>query len=302
MNDGLFFKIKLLLRSRTVPVIFLRRFSYKTIKRATNDFSRVIATSSNGTSYKARFEGDHAAVVKEIHLIDQEDDFFYREVQILGRLNHRHVVSLTGFSVGQKKFLIFENVENGSLKEHLNDPLRTPLNWRIRLKIAVGVAAALEYLHFFCDPPVYHVSISSNTIMLDENFDAKLSDVGLLGSGSDQVMAWRTSSSNETNGQVYGNIMYQLGLLILELITGQSSEKTGPDLIQWIEESCFPTSMDNMIDPDLGNNYDSRELKGLLAVARFCIKSVDKPNAYNYTPQIYRYLQRKVVNDLVLFF
>lgn len=136
--------------SFTVPVIFLRRFSYKTIKRATNDFSRVITTSSNGTSYKARFEGDHAAVVKEIHLIDQEDDFFYREVQLLGRLNHRHVVSLTGFSVGQKKyptlflilyqinqfafvslittfyfssrfrFLIFENVENGSLKEHLN--------------------------------------------------------------------------------------------------------------------------------------------------------------------------------------
>ncbi|KAI3499102.1 hypothetical protein L1887_34895 [Cichorium endivia] len=292
MNDGLIFKIKLLLRSRTVPVIFLRRFSYKDIKRATSDFNRVIATSSHGTSYKARFENGDVAVVKEVHLIDQEDDFFYREVQLLARLHHRHVVALNGFSLGRKRFLVFENVENGSLKEHLNDPLRTPLNWRIRLKIAVGVAAALEYLHFFCDPPVYHVSISSNTIMLDENFNAKLTDVGLLGSGSDQVMAWRTSSSNETTGQGYGNIMYQLGLLILELITGQSSEKTGPDLIQWIEESCFPTSMDNMIDPDLGNNYDSRELKGLLAVARFCIKSVDKPNSF--TPQIYRYLQRKV--------
>lgn len=293
MNDGLIFKIRLLLRSRTVPVIFLRRFSYKDIKRATNGFSRVTGTSTHGASYKARFEGGDVGVVKEIHLIDQEDDdFFYREVQLLGRLHHRHVVALNGFCIGRKRFLVFENVENGSLKEHLNDPLRTPLNWRIRLKIAVGVAAALEYLHFFCDPPVSHVSISSNTIMLDENFNAKLSDVGLLGSGSDQVMAWRTSSCNETTGQVYGNIMYQLGLLILELITGQSSEKTGTELTQWIEESCFPTSMDNMIDPDLGDNYDSRELKGLLAVARFCIKSVDKPNSF--APQIYRYLQRKV--------
>ncbi|KAM0000669.1 putative non-specific serine/threonine protein kinase [Helianthus debilis subsp. tardiflorus] len=122
--------------------------------------------------------------------------------------------------------------------------------------------------------------------MLDENYNAKLSDVGLLGSGSsDHVMARRTSNCN---GQVYGNIMYELGLLILELITGQSSDKTGTDLSQWIEESCFPTSIYNMIDPDLGNNYDSRELKGLLAVARFCIKSADEPNSF--TPQIYRYL------------
>ncbi|XP_071686848.1 probable receptor-like protein kinase At1g49730 [Rutidosis leptorrhynchoides] len=275
-----------------IPVTFLKRFSYKDIKRATDNFSRVIGTSSHGASYKATFQGGCAAVVKEVHLIDKEDDFFYKELQLLGRLHHRHVVELNGFSVGHKSFLVFENVENGSLKEHLNDPLRTPLDWRIRLKIAVGVAAALEYLHFFCDPPVYHVSISSNTIMLDENFNAKLSDVGLLGSGSDQVTPWRTSSFNETTGRVYGNIMYQLGLLILELITGQSSDKTGADLSQWIEESCFPASMDNMIDPDLGNSYYSGELKGLLAVARFCLKSVDKPNSY--TPQIYRYLQRKM--------
>nr|XP_043624451.1 probable receptor-like protein kinase At1g49730 [Erigeron canadensis] len=291
MNDSLIFKSRLLRRSPSVPVIFLKRFSYKDIKQATDSFSRVLGTSSHGASYIAKFE-DSVYVVKEIHIIDKEDDFFYRQVQLLGRLHHRHVVALTGFSVGRKRFLVFENVENGSLKEHLNDPLKTPLDWRIRLRIAVGVAAALEYLHFFCDPPVYHVSISSSTIMLDENFNPKLSDVGLLGSGSDQVMAWRTSSSNETTGQVYGNIMYQLGLLILELITGQSSDKSGTDLSQWIEESCFPTSMDNMIDPDLGNDYDSRELKGLLAVARFCIKSVDKPNSF--TPQIYRHLQRKM--------
>ncbi|PWA39810.1 Protein kinase, catalytic domain-containing protein [Artemisia annua] len=292
-NSNLILKIKLLLGSTpSVPVIFLRRFSYNDIKRATDGFSRVIATSSHGASYKAKFQGGRVAVVKEIHLIDQEDDYFYREVQLLGRLHHRHVVALDGFSVGRKRFLVFENSENGSLKEHLNDPLKTPLDWRIRLKIIVGVAAALEYLHFFCDPPVYHVSISSSTIMLDENYNAKLSDVGLLGSGSNQVTAWRTSNCNGTTGQMSGNIMYQLGLLILELITGQSSDRTGADLSQWIEESCFPTSMDNMIDPDLGNNYNTRELKGLLAVARFCIKSEDKPNSF--TPQIYRYLQRKV--------
>ena len=97
---------------------------------------------------------------------------------------------------------------------------------------------------------------------------------------------------SDCKGQKSGNIIFQLGVLILELITGQSSEMEGSDLIQWIQESRFYSSIHNMIDPDLGNNYDSRELKNLLAVAKLCIKSRDKP-AFTI-PQLFRYLQRKV--------
>lgn len=92
--------------------------------------------------------------------------------------------------------------------------------------------------------------------------------------------------------QEHGNIILQLGVLILELITGQCSEKGGSDLIQWIQESRFASSMHKMIDPDLGNNYDSRELKNLLSVAKLCIKSGDKPKFS--IPQIIHYLQKKV--------
>ncbi|KAM7497003.1 hypothetical protein LguiA_021417 [Lonicera macranthoides] len=275
------------------PVPFVKRFSYNDIKRATDSFRRIIDSSSHGTVYKAKFQSGHLALVKEVRVFNEEDSVFYREVQLLGRLHHRHVVALTGFSMGQKRFLVFENMENGSLKEYLNDPLKTPLDWRTRLQIAIDVAAALEYLHFFCDPPVYHVSINSSTIMLDENFTAKLSAVGLLGSFGNQVTLPHATCSEECMGQVRGNIICQLGLLILELITGQSSEEEGgSDLIKWVKESGFPRSIYNMLDPDLGDTYDSRELKGLLAVARLCIKSVDKPT--NFTLQIYRYLQKKV--------
>jgi len=83
-------------------------------------------------------------------------------------------------------------------------------------------------------------------------------------------------------------------LLILELITGQSSEDGGADLIQWIQESKprFSRSIHNMLDPDLGDNYNSRELKGLSTVARMCIRSADKPTVF--TPQVFRYLQKNV--------
>ncbi|KAF3439473.1 hypothetical protein FNV43_RR17751 [Rhamnella rubrinervis] len=190
------------------------------------------------------------------------------------------------------KLLVFDNIENGSLKEHLNDPLRTPLNWRTRLQIAIGVVAALEYLLLFNDPPIYHVSISSSNIMLDENFNAKLSDVGVVSSSGHCVTIPHTSCSKDCMGQECGNIVFQLGVLILELVTGQSSERMGTDLIQWIRASHFRSSMHNMIDPDLGDSYDSRELKNLLAVAKICIGSGDKP-AFSLL-QIIRYLQNKV--------
>lgn len=88
------------------------------------------------------------------------------------------------------------------------------------------------------------------------------------------------------------NIVFQLGLVILELITGQSSDKGGVDLVQWVQEARFPKSINKMIDPDLGNSYDLRELNGLLNVARLCITSVDKPRIH--TPQILWYLQKKI--------
>ncbi|KAF2322551.1 hypothetical protein GH714_018812 [Hevea brasiliensis] len=196
------------------------------------------------------------------------------------------------WSLSIKRLLVFDNIENGSLKEHLNDPLKTPLNWNTRLQIANGVAAALEYLLLFSNPPIYQVSISSSNIMLDENFTAKLSSVGPLSSVGNYVTMPRASCAEDCMNQSCRNIIFQLGVLILELITGQSSEKGSTDLIQWIQGSRFRNSMEKMIDPDLGNSYDSRELKNLLAVARLCIKSGDNPKFS--IPRIFLYLQKKV--------
>ncbi|XP_047308485.1 probable receptor-like protein kinase At1g49730 [Impatiens glandulifera] len=271
---------------------YLRCFSYDDIKKATNGFRRIMDSSSNGPAYKAAFLDGHVAMVKEAKTFNEDKDGFYREVQLLERLHHRHIISLCGFSTGRKRFLVFDHIENGSLKEHLNDPLKTPLNWRTRLQIAIGVAAALEYLYFFCDPPLYHVSISSSTIMLDENFNAKVSDIGLFSSGRDQTVLPHYSCPKECIEEVRKRLIFQLGLLILELITGQSSEKGSTDLIEWVQDSHFSNSIHLMIDPDLGNSYDSRELKDLLSVARLCIKSVDKPT--KFIPQVLRYLQKKV--------
>lgn len=92
--------------------------------------------------------------------------------------------------------------------------------------------------------------------------------------------------------QKCGNIIYQLGVLILELITGQSSDGTGADLIKWIQGTNFARSMNKMIDPDLGNSFDYKDVRNLLSIAKLCIKSREKPRFS--IPQIFRYLQSKV--------
>uniref|UniRef100_A0A1D1ZIK8 Putative receptor-like protein kinase At1g49730 n=1 Tax=Anthurium amnicola TaxID=1678845 RepID=A0A1D1ZIK8_9ARAE len=270
---------------------FLRHFTYKEIKRATDGFSRIVGSDGNGPIYKAQFPDGLVATVKKIRAFE-EGKYLHRELQILGRLHHRHLVKLQGFSEGQDRFLVFDYIENGSLKEFLHDPLRTPLNWRTRLQIAFDVAAALEYLHLFCDPPIHSVTISADNILLDRNFVAKLSTFGSLSSDGHQLPDSYAQDSKESIIQRNKNILFQFGVLILELVTGQSFGSEGADLMQWIQQSNFTYSMHKMVDSDLGNTYDSKELKSLLIMARMCTKIIDEPVIS--ISQVLRYLQRKV--------
>ncbi|RZC78481.1 hypothetical protein C5167_003100 [Papaver somniferum] len=293
---------------------FVRRFSLEDIKRATGGFRRIISNYSQGSVYKAQFRDGLLALVKEVTALHEGKDAFLQEVKLLRRLHHRHLVS----------------VESSSW----TDPLKTPLSWRTRLQIAIGVTAALvgvsvtilhlitpdkfenwvslldhaikgkspeiskikissEYLNFFCKPPINHVFISSSNILLDENFVAKLSGIAFLGSPGNHIgiSHSQASCSKGRMDQDCKDMIFQLGVLILELITGQSSEKEGGNMVRWVQESKFIGSVDKIVDPDLGNSYDSKELKSLLAVARFCTKTGDRPTVS--IQLILRYLQGK---------
>ncbi|KAE8733091.1 senescence-associated family protein [Hibiscus syriacus] len=226
-------------RSRSGPILFVKKFSYKDVKRATDGFHRIVYSNSHGAAYKARFEGGEVALVKEQELSTKE-----KRASIEKCSSGAVASSPSSCAPG-----IFHREQE------------TPLNWKARLQIAVGVAAALEYLLLFSNPPVYHVSINSSNIMLDENFTAKVTDVGLLSSIGTYVQMPHSSCSEECMGQERGNIVFQLGVLILELITGQSSGQGGTDLIQWVQGSRLSSSIDMMIDPDLGTTMILKSLR-----------------------------------------
>ncbi|XP_021720582.1 probable receptor-like protein kinase At1g49730 isoform X2 [Chenopodium quinoa] len=260
-------------------VSLLKRVSYRELDRATDGFRRIITCDSQSITYEAKFRDGSVSVVKEVRSVDQGNEVFDKELHLLGRLHHRHVVALRGYSVGRKSFLVFECTAKGSLKDHLNDPLKTPLSWKTRVQIAIGVAAALEYLQFFCEPPVKHISISSSNIILDEKLVPKLSNIGCLCS------------------EERAYVIPQFGALLLELITGESSPKESADVIQWIRELRSNLSMHNIIDPDLGNSYNFKELRDLLSVARLCIKVENTQLTQAFTiSHIFWYLQKRFGN------
>ncbi|XP_039797294.1 probable receptor-like protein kinase At1g49730 isoform X2 [Panicum virgatum] len=319
---------------------FVRRFTPREIEAATKGFTAVLEAGGGphgGAAYRARFAGGLVATVRRA--AGSRDDHrqqggagngkaaFYLELQLLARLNHRHVVRLRGFAEGHRaRFLVFDHMENRSLKECLHDPLRTPLDWRTRLQVAIDIAAALEYLYYFCDPLVFHVSVDSGNVLMDANFVAKvrvghahlhnailtsrprctlhslnpfhsqLSNVGVV---SDDLKRATTESFQDQVEQRRAGLVFQYGVLVLELVTGQSPGGDG-ELVRWVQEPGFAGSMHRMVDADLGGVYDARELRDLVNVARLCTRHEPGggggggDGAAVSIPRIVRYLQGKV--------
>ncbi|KAL0922833.1 hypothetical protein M5K25_006858 [Dendrobium thyrsiflorum] len=163
------------------PSLMFQRFSYKETMKATDNFSTIIGKGGFGTVYKAQFSDGTIGAVKRMNKISKQGEVeFCREMELLARLHHRHLVALIGFCIDRnERFLVYEYMENGCLKDHLHAPGKASLSWPARLQIAVDVANALEYLHFYCNPPLCHRDIKSSNILLDGNFVAKIADFGL---------------------------------------------------------------------------------------------------------------------------
>lgn len=90
--------------------------------------------------------------------------------------------------------------------------------------------------------------------------------------------------------QKFKHVIFQYGVLLLELVTGQSFGNEDMDLVKWVQESAFTDSIHKMVDTDLGNSYDSKEVKSLLVIARLCTKNEGTGSIT--IKQVLRYLQR----------
>ncbi|XP_021993124.1 probable receptor-like protein kinase At1g49730 isoform X2 [Helianthus annuus] len=268
------------------PSSMLTKFSYKETKKATNNFSTIIGQGGFGTVYKAQFSDGSIVAVKHMDKVsEQAVEEFCREILLLARLHHRHLVALKGFCIEKhERFLMYEYMANGSLKDHLHTPGVAPLSWQTRIHIAIDVANALEYLHFYCDPPLCHRDIKSSNILLDENFVGKVADFGLAYASKDGSICFEPVNTEIRGTPGYmdpeylvtqelkeKSDIYSYGVVLLELITSKRAIQDNKNLV----ESCQPLMTSEsrfieLVDPAIGDTFDFDQLQTLVTLVKWC--------------------------------
>ncbi|KAG5398275.1 hypothetical protein IGI04_020089 [Brassica rapa subsp. trilocularis] len=263
-----------------------RKFSYREIRKATKEFSSVIGSGGFGTVHRGEFSNGLVAAVKRMkRSSEQADDEFCREIELLARLHHRHLVALKGFCTKKnERFLVYEYMANGSLTDHLHSTEKPPLSWATRMKIAIDVANALEYLHLYCDPPLCHRDIKSSNILLDDNFVAKLADFGLAHASRDGSVCFEPINTDirGTPGYVDPEYVvtqelteksdvYSYGVVLLEIITGRRAVDEGRNLVEMSQPLLVSESRRvDLVDPRIKDCIDGEQLETVVAVVRWC--------------------------------
>ncbi|XLT76924.1 probable receptor-like protein kinase At1g80640 isoform X1 [Arachis hypogaea] len=265
---------------------------YKEIEKSTNNFdeSNILGEGGFGCVYKAHLDDNLVVAVKKLHCQTQNAEReFENEVQLLSKIQHPNIIPLLACSInGDTRFIVYQLMQNGSLEAHLHGSTRgSALTWNMRMKIALDTARGLEYLHEHCHPPVIHRDMKSSNILLDANFNAKLSDFGLaITDGSQSKKNIKLSGTLGYVAPEYlldGKLtdksdVYAFGVVLLELLLGRKPvEKLAPAQCQSIVTWAMPALTDrsklrNIVDPVIKDTMDVKHLYQVAAVAVLCVQ------------------------------
>ncbi|MBA0797465.1 hypothetical protein Gohar_008164, partial [Gossypium harknessii] len=275
----------------------IKVFTSKELEKATDYYNenRILGQGGQGTVYKGMLTDGNIVAIKKSKLVEEKvlDDKklkqFINEVIILSQINHRNVVKLLGCCLETKiPLLVYEFIPNGTLYDLLHGPNEEfPLTWEIRLRIAIAIANALSYLHSAASVPIYHRDIKSSNILLDDKYNAKVSDFGT----SISVALEQTHVTTRVQG-TFGYLdpeyfrsnqfteksdVYSFGVVLVELITGQKpissseSEEVVRSLANFFLLSMEENAFLNVVDPLVMNGNAKEEIVAVAKLAKRCL-------------------------------
>ncbi|KAL1225125.1 putative serine/threonine-protein kinase [Cardamine amara subsp. amara] len=291
-------------------------YTLRELELSTNGFAdeNVIGQGGYGIVYRGVFEDKSMVAIKNLlNNKGQAEKEFKVEVEAIGRVRHKNLVRLLGYCVeGAHRMLVYEYVDNGNLEQWVHGGglgFKSPLTWEIRMNIILGTAKGLMYLHEGLEPKVVHRDIKSSNILLDKQWNSKVSDFGLaklLGS----EMSYVTTRVMGTFGYVapeYASTgmlnersdVYSFGVLVMEVISGRSpvdySRAPGEvNLVEWLKRMVTNRDAEGVLDPRMVEKPSLRSLKRTLLVALRCVD----PNAQK-RPKMGHIIHMLEADDLV---
>lgn len=281
----------------------LHIFTCKELQEITHNFdkSNFLGEGGFGKVYKGFIDDKlrptlvpKAVAVKALNLDGKQGHReWLAEVIFLGQLKHRNLVNLIGYCYeDEHRLLVYEYMERGSLEEKLFKGYLATLPWLTRIKIAIGAAKGLAFLHEEEKPVIYR-DVKASNILLDADYNAKLSDFGLAIDGPDKDQTHITTRVMGTHGYAapeYINTgrlttmsdVYSFGVVLLELLTGKKSvdKKRTPreqDLVEWARPSLKDSHrLERIIDSRLEDQYSIEGARKLAILTYQCLSHHDK--------------------------
>ncbi|KAF7130833.1 hypothetical protein RHSIM_Rhsim10G0053100 [Rhododendron simsii] len=276
-----------------------RRFSLAEVLLVTNNFSHefFIGSGGFGNVYKAHIDdGTTTVAMKRLNSKSKQGAYeFWTEIEMLSNLRHMHLVSLIGYcDERQEMILVYEYMEHGSLADHLykhytfGNGTICHLSWDQRMKICIGAARGLDYLHTSTQCGIIHHDIKTTNILLDKDWVAKISDFGLCKEGTTSHS--HTHVSTDVKG-TFGYLdpeyfltrrltkksdVYAFGIVLLEVLCGRptldlSLEEEQRSLASWAQQCIEEEKYDQLIDPKLRDQISPQCLKVFTELANKCL-------------------------------
>ncbi|TYH78820.1 hypothetical protein ES332_D03G015600v1 [Gossypium tomentosum] len=269
-------------------------FTYEELSVATNGFSQANMIGQGGFGYvfKGVLPNEKEVAIKCMKAgSGQGDREFQAEVEIVSRVHHRHLVSLVGFCVaGDQRMLVYDFVPNKTLEHHLHGKGVPVMDFTCRLRIALGAAKGLAYLHEDCHPRIIHRDIKGANILIDNNFEAMVADFGLVRLTAENhthvstrvmgTFGYLAPEYASTGKLTEKSDVFSFGIMLLELITGKPpvdlTNKMEDTLVDWarplLDRALATSNHDELIDPRLEGNYDHDEMQRMVACASASIR------------------------------
>ncbi|XP_073158938.1 protein STRUBBELIG-RECEPTOR FAMILY 8 [Henckelia pumila] len=297
-------------------------FTVATLQTATNSFSQenLIGEGSLGRVYRAEFPNGKIMAIKKIDsaaLSLQEEDNFLEAISNMSRLRHPNIVALAGYCAEHgQRLLVHDYIGNANLHDtlHYADERSKMLTWNARVRVALGTARALEYLHEVCLPSVVHRNLKSANILLDDEFNPHLSDCGLASltpnterqvSSTHMIGSFGYSSPEFALSGIYTvkSDVYSFGVVMLELLTGRkpldsSRARSEQSLVRWATPQLHDIdALAKMVDPVLNGMYPAKSLSRFADIIALCVQPEPefRPPMSEVVQALVRLMQRAVI-------